>query len=391
VAGNRGGSALEDGEKALIDIENNQVAGGGVDGMNLAHPRSIALLFADDAREELAAEGEPFFVALSIDDLAVVQVCVVPMSEGLIFSHDIVQGFAAVGKHFGDMLTVVIAGVVECGQGSGGDGGPRRSHLFAAVADTTIAGIFAIVDIFLCAFNDLCSDRNTGVAAPAESLDLGDGGRAFIVVIAIFSADIAPASRGRLSFTAEVDCFLEDADDFFAAIFEALFAQKLREEQHREAMAIGIANVGVGITDQAIVARFGDQKIGCPRDVHRVGSLAGSGAGGEECCTGEGGESDAVGGSVPLAARILSAGQILQAVAGRLIPGGIARWFFSVESQYSRTLSESDTGGSHSREPMTPRKSQLLYRFHAFLFTLLLVPKLLLMLTLTGCVHRLGQ
>ena len=130
------------------------------------------------------------------------------MTEGLVFGNDFVERLAAVGQHFGDMLTIVIAGIVESGERGGGDGGTRCSHLFAAVADASIAGIFAVVDIFLCAVDHFGSNGNPGVAAASEPLNLSDGRGAFIVVIAIASADVAPTAGGCLSFATKFDRLL---------------------------------------------------------------------------------------------------------------------------------------------------------------------------------------
>ena len=84
------GLALEDGEEAFVHVQHDQVAGGSVDGMDLSLPGAVTLLFAHDAREALIAEGAPLIIALTVNDLAIVQVGVVPMTKGLVFGHDFV-------------------------------------------------------------------------------------------------------------------------------------------------------------------------------------------------------------------------------------------------------------------------------------------------------------
>ena len=78
------------------------------------------MLFADNAGKELITEREPFLVTLAINDLAIVQVGIVPVTKSLVFGHNFMKCFAAVGKHFGNMLAIVVAGVIESGESSGG-------------------------------------------------------------------------------------------------------------------------------------------------------------------------------------------------------------------------------------------------------------------------------
>lgn len=107
--------SLKDGEKAFIELQHDEIAGGHIDVMNLTIPRAIALLLADDAGIELSTKRNPFGIALSIDYLAVIEIGVMPMAEGLVFGCDFMQGLAAVGEHFWDMLTVVVARIIESG------------------------------------------------------------------------------------------------------------------------------------------------------------------------------------------------------------------------------------------------------------------------------------
>ena len=90
------------------------------------------------------------------------------------------------------------------------------------------------------------------VAAAAEALHLRDRGRAFVEIVAVLGADVAPAAAGRLGLAAEVAGLFERVDQLLAALLVFLFAQHLREEEHREAVAVGVAVVGLRIADQAV-------------------------------------------------------------------------------------------------------------------------------------------
>ena len=129
--------------------------------------------------------------------------------------------------------------------------GRRAAAVARAVGDAAV-GILAVVDVFLGVVDDFAGHDDAGVAAAAEALHLRDRGGAFVEVVAVLGADVAPAAAGRLGLAAEVAGLLELLDELLAALFVLFLAQHLREEEHREAVAVGVAVVGLRIADQAV-------------------------------------------------------------------------------------------------------------------------------------------
>src|SRR6056297_1948261 len=103
------------------------------------------------------------------------------------------------------MLAVVVAGIIESGQSCGRDRRPAASLLATAVADATV-GVFAFVDIFFGGIDHLGADWDPGIAATPQALHLGDGGGAFVEVIAFAGRDVTPAAGGGLGVTTKLDC-----------------------------------------------------------------------------------------------------------------------------------------------------------------------------------------
>ena len=102
---------------------------------------------------------------------------------------------SAVVQQLGDVLVVVVAGVEQAGDGRGRDrrpaAAPLGTVLHAAVGQRAFADVVdGLVDDFL-------GHGNAGVAAAAQPLHLGDGGRAFVEIVAVLGADVAPAAGRR--------------------------------------------------------------------------------------------------------------------------------------------------------------------------------------------------
>ena len=149
-------------------------------------------------------------------------------------------------------------------------GGPAAAALGAVLH--AAVGQRAVVDVLHGLVDDLLRHGNAGVAAAAQPLHLRDRGRAFVETVAVLGADVAPAAGRRLGLAGELHGPGQHVDQLCAAVLVFLLAQHLREEQHREAVAIGVAVVAHGIADQAVRPALSDQIIDRPADV--VGVLA---------------------------------------------------------------------------------------------------------------------
>lgn len=83
---NRQDLSLEDRKISLVQLKDDQIARGSVDLVDHGTiPRTISLLFSDDAFVKSIAETGPLVFPLSVNDLRVVQVGVVPMAEQALF------------------------------------------------------------------------------------------------------------------------------------------------------------------------------------------------------------------------------------------------------------------------------------------------------------------
>lgn len=108
--------SLEDWQVALVELQHDEIASGRVDFMDhRAIPGAIAELFIRNAIVKPIPKSGPLFSPLSIDDLRVVEIGVVPMPEQTIFLGDGIEFFPAIGEHLRDFFAVVVPCVVESG------------------------------------------------------------------------------------------------------------------------------------------------------------------------------------------------------------------------------------------------------------------------------------
>ena len=221
------------------------------------------------------------------------------------------------------MFAVVITRVVERGEGGCGDRRSTASFLTTAVADPAI-GILAFVNVFLGTFDHFDADGDSRVAAASQSLDLSDRRRAFVKVVSVSRRNVSPTSGGRLGISTEFDGLGQHFDQFFTAIDQTFFAQDLRQEQHRETVAVGVPRIGLWITDQPIIAALADQKICRSGDLPCVRSLCRRAAAADQCRAGQCGKRGRIDLSVPLAARRLRPTEPIQSFADRVVPARIA-------------------------------------------------------------------
>ena len=284
-------------------MQDREVDGGGVDRADVALvPVGVLAVvggFGDQLVEDLVAVGLPLLAPFAVHHLGVVVVGVVPVAEALV--GDVVQVLLAVVQQLGDVLAVVVAGVEQAGDGRGGDGRPAAAALGTVLYAAVGHGAFAdVVDGFV---DDFFRHGNAGVAAAAQALHLRDGGRAFVKIAAVLGADIAPAAGRGLGLAGELDGLGQHVDQFLAAVCVFFLAQHLREEQHRIAVAVGVAVVARGIADQAVRAAAGEQIIDRQADVLGVLALRGGRAFGQQGHAGQRrhrrGIAAVVGGPVP--------------------------------------------------------------------------------------------
>ena len=146
---------------------------------------------------------------------------------------------------------------------------PFGTVLYAAV------GQRAFVDVFDGFVDDFLGHGDAGVAAAAQALHLGDGGRAFVETAAVLGADVAPAAVVGLGLAGELHGLGEHFNQFLAPGFVFFFAQHLREKQHRVAVAVGVAIVARRVADQAVRATVAAEIIDRPANVRGVLALRG--------------------------------------------------------------------------------------------------------------------
>jgi hypothetical protein len=96
----------------------------------------------------------------------------------------------------------------------------------ARVADASV-WVLTGVDVPLGRFDDFTWDGDPCVATASQPLDLRDGRRAFVVVLAILGADVAPAAGWSLRFTTECDRTIERFDQIVSPILQPFFPEHL--------------------------------------------------------------------------------------------------------------------------------------------------------------------
>jgi hypothetical protein len=120
--------ALVDRQQTLIELQHDQIAGGHVDGPMLPFQLLFGSCSARSFRT-VCPGMDPTPRSLAIDDLRIVQVGVVPMSERLNAAIDAMQVLFGIFQHLRNMLAVVIAGVIQCGQRGSSDCGSRAAAI----------------------------------------------------------------------------------------------------------------------------------------------------------------------------------------------------------------------------------------------------------------------
>ncbi len=173
------------------------------------------------------------------------------------------------------VLGVILAGVKQTGDGGGRDGGTRASAARGVAIGHAAVRSGAGANIFHGLFNDLFGHGNSGVAAAPQSLDLGDRGRAFIEVAAVFRADIAPAAGRGLGLAGELDGIVQDVNQFLAAIGVLFFAQHLGKEEHRETVSVGVAGILARADQAGGLVGMADQVVHGALDIGGVLALRG--------------------------------------------------------------------------------------------------------------------
>ena len=140
---------------------------------------------------------------------------------------------------------------------------------------TPPSGCVHFLDVVHGLVDDLLGHGDAGVAAAAQALHLRDRGRAFVEAVAVLGADVAPAAGRRLGLAGELHGPREHVDQFRAAVGVFFLAEHLREEEHREAVAVGVAVVARRIADQAVGAAVADEVVDRLADVRGVLALRG--------------------------------------------------------------------------------------------------------------------
>jgi hypothetical protein len=121
----------------------------------------------------------------------------------------------------------------------------------------------------------------------------------------------------------ELDGPIEHFDQFLATLFVFFFAEHLRQEEHRKAVAIRVLMVGVRVADESVLARLGHQVVDRLANVLGVRTLRRRGTRAGERRTGERGHGGRVVGSGPVTELRLRTGDPLQPTLDRAFPIGI--------------------------------------------------------------------
>ncbi len=159
------------------------------------------------------------------------------------------------------------------------------------------------MDVSYRPVDDLLGHFDPRVAAAPQPLDLSDGCGAFIKAAAVLGAQIAPSPRLRLSSSGKLHRPRQDIDQLFPTCFVLLLSQHLGEEQHGEAVAVGIPIIAAGVADQSVRVAATDQILDRQPNVFGILALRGGGTLAQEgiaCQGGHGGGITAViGGPMP--------------------------------------------------------------------------------------------
>jgi len=123
--------------------------------------------------------------------------------------------------------------------------------------------------------DDLPRHRHPRIAAPSETLHLRDRSRALVEIVAVLRAHISPATVDRLGPPGKLHRLGEHLHELLPAALVLLLPEHLRQEEHREAVAVGVAVVGLGVADQAVDPRPADQVIDRLTDRLGIAALRG--------------------------------------------------------------------------------------------------------------------
>jgi len=171
---------------------------------------------------------------------------VIPHSLG----GEIVQSAVAVVEQLGNVIVVVLARIEETCDSGGADGGSPVASIRAVLHTAGSAVNRALFDVRNRSIDNNARRRDARIATRAKSLDLRNGGRAFVGIAALRGADVPPSSCRRLCFSRELDGTCEDADELVSPRQILFFAEHLREKEHRVAVSVGVAIILFGIADQ---------------------------------------------------------------------------------------------------------------------------------------------
>ncbi len=73
-----------------------------------------------------------------------------------------------------------------------------------------------------------------------------------------------------------------------SSIQQTFFAEDLGQEQHREAVTVGVARIALRISDQSVLAALTDDEVSGTRNLAGIGPLCGGGTVADHRCTGQG-------------------------------------------------------------------------------------------------------
>ena len=221
------------------------------------------------------------------------------------------------------MLAVVIPGVVQGGQCSRGDGRPRAAAIGGAIRDAAVR-ILAGVDVLFRTLDDFGRHGMPALRQPRRPCTCVIVVDPSSKLLPSLRAHVAPAAGLRLGLAAELDRLRQRADQFLPAFRVFFLAQHLRQEQHRKAVAVGVAIVGRRIADQAIGASSWTSGSPRPAECGGVGALRGGRTGADQHRAGQRGHGRGISIAAPVAERRLAARNPLQPLRNRLLPPWVA-------------------------------------------------------------------
>ena len=199
-------------------------------------------------------------------------------------------------------------------------------------------------------------------------------GRSFVEVTAVFGTYVAPAARLGLCSAGELDGPREHPDQFLASVGVLLFAQDLGEEEHRKAVAVGVAVV-VGVANEPVRSTPASEEIDRPADVLGIFPLGGRGTFAEHRHARQAGHRRRVaplGGPVPQF--VLLIGEPIEPSANGLSHLGITRFCPSGCSRSIQHYNARDCKHKQRRKPIpSPVSQRIEVGLHAcdYVFTVL--------------------